>query len=91
MMGELPKYICYRVTVENVTIEGQKMILKEVSPEEVAEDLRPVVRGKWIKYEDTSLVYCNVCNHMNGSTMFMENRRDFCPNCGADMRGWADE
>ena len=47
-------------------------------------DVRPVVRGKWIKptrVPDSMLDECSVCGFDTGAYTF-----NFCPNCGADMR-----
>ena len=45
-----------------------------------AADVRPVVRGRWEK--DTPMGYkCSVCGCL------MPGKPNFCPNCGADMRG----
>ena len=49
-----------------------------------AADVRPVVRGKWIKptrVPDSMLDECSVCGFDTGAYTF-----NFCPNCGADMR-----
>jgi hypothetical protein len=49
-----------------------------------AADVRPVVRGKWIKptrVPDSMLSECSVCGFDTGAYTF-----NFCPNCGADMR-----
>ncbi len=54
-------------------------------------NMRPVVRGVWEKL-DANLVWnniglytaaykCNKCGELNIA------RSNFCPNCGADMRG----
>lgn len=43
-----------------------------------AADVRPVVRGKW--ETDTCHVYCSICGE------YENNKSNFCPNCGADMR-----
>ena len=48
-------------------------------------DSRPVRMGKWIKptrVPDSMLDECSVCGFDTGSYTF-----NFCPNCGADMRG----
>lgn len=50
-----------------------------------AADVRPVVRGKWIRptrVPDSMLDECSVCGFDTGAYTF-----NFCPNCGADMRG----
>lgn len=47
-------------------------------------DVRPVVRGKW---KITSIyIKCLECGEC-----FMLIPQNFCPNCGADMRGTQDE
>lgn len=46
-----------------------------------AADVREVVRGKWKKRKNWSRCVCSVCSYENGG------ETNFCPNCGADMRG----
>lgn len=52
-----------------------------------SEDIRPVVRGRWI-YKGFEKGYeCSVC----GSRCLLDResdffKSDFCPHCGADMR-----
>lgn len=47
-------------------------------------DVRPVVRGRWEK--DTPMGYkCSVCGCL------MPGKSNFCPNCGADMRGGSEQ
>lgn len=43
------------------------------------------VRGEWIdEYEDSILLQrCSIC----GYEEYFANRPNFCPHCGADMRG----
>ena len=43
-------------------------------------DVRPVVRGEWIGDGD-----CIICSNCKTAYTFMGS--NFCPNCGADMRG----
>lgn len=43
-----------------------------------AADVRPVVRGKWIKIKYRSI--CRDCSFRGFASW------NFCPNCGADMR-----
>lgn len=64
-----------------------------------AADVREVVRGRWIEfpaalaYKDA---YCDthiVCSACEAVFDIMDNCTEtfnFCPNCGADMRGGAD-
>lgn len=48
-----------------------------------AADVRPVVRGKWIK--NGWSIRCSECWHDMPFSV-----RNYCPNCGADMRGGED-
>ena len=60
-----------------------------------AADVRPVVRGRWIvgKIDDPILepvgisesFRCSECDY--GYVSFDQKRHNYCPNCGADMRG----
>lgn len=43
----------------------------------------PVVHGEWI-HDINNLYGCSVC--MNRETMSPNKKKNFCPNCGADMR-----
>ena len=63
-------------------------------------DVKPVVRGEWIGYPEC-LKYTNaysddhiVCSACEECFSILDNdcvRFNFCPNCGADMRGEQDE
>ena len=46
-------------------------------------DVRPVVRGRWIDNGFT-LHKCSLC----GCEDAFCKPSNYCPNCGADMRGW---
>lgn len=47
-----------------------------------AADVRPVVRGKWIDYQQGRWVYakCSECETVH------DVKSNYCPSCGADMR-----
>lgn len=46
-------------------------------------DVRPVVRGRWIDYDDDyGALCCSVCEKDAPE----DTQWNFCPNCGADMR-----
>ena len=50
-------------------------------------------RGKWIKVNGKTAINCSACYHCSWSLSFEDTvkRFDFCPNCGADMRGEQDD
>lgn len=52
-----------------------------------AADVRENVKGEWIAQEDDYHHYweCSEC----GMGVGLDDIRNFCPNCGADMRGEA--
>lgn len=61
--------------------------------EKRAADVRPVVRGRWIKQDDDPLdgnFYCSACHSgidiATGSETPIDREMFFCPSCGADMR-----
>ena len=57
--------------------------LKELPTADVA-----VVRhGEWIKYPHNSGIYCSRCRHKR---RYKDANDNYCPNCGADMRGVED-
>ena len=68
-----------------------------------AADVRPVVRGKWISNDDGETIiklkygepqgscFCSVCHEWLVASDEYDVKGNFCPNCGADMRGTNDE
>lgn len=50
-------------------------------------------RGKWIDGSDERFVKCSKCgmettrNELQGIALFGQEEPNYCPNCGADMRG----
>lgn len=58
-------------------------ILRNYLDEFSTADVQPVVRGEWIDRGYDLNRVCSVCRHMNMPD-------NFCPNCGADMRGGND-
>ena len=70
-----------------VSNHNPKKIRKLIS-ELPSADVRENVRGEWI---DTSEgTYCSRCNKFpydDGEYRLVGWRSNFCPNCGADMRG----
>lgn len=61
-------------------LKTAKKYIKKIPPA----DVRPVVRGRWIPFTSEAagdIWYCSACD------IGFAHRMDFCPNCGADMRG----
>lgn len=85
-MAKLPKYICLRVVPD-----GLKGYIELVEPEEVAEDLRPVRRERWVKYESCGGFWyeCSVCKGdalLKGWGQLDVYLSPYCPHCNADLR-----
>jgi len=48
-------------------------------------EAKPVKRGKWDGYICSE---CNVCaDYFISGDFYFDEKPDYCPNCGADMRG----
>ena len=68
--------------------------LCKIADEVPPADVRPVVRGKWIKQNPSNELdgdyYCSACGYgidiADGSITPFDVGFKFCPNCGADMR-----
>lgn len=61
-----------------------------------AADVQPVKHGRWITWDDSGFTKCSCCNSeyyisdlqvVGDSEGFV----DFCPNCGARMRGTSND
>ena len=55
-------------------------------------DVVEVKRGKWIyetAYPDSDVCNCSICDQIMQTAKGV--RMNFCPNCGADMRGIKDD
>lgn len=85
---------CYdRILAENDTMRNQlAKVGKKVGGK--MEDVRPVVRARW---EDETgyifsvlaqRVYCPACKSY--AYFYPQKTKNFCPNCGADMRPYKD-
>ena len=55
-------------------------------------DVKPVVRGEWIKKDDGVCWWweCSNCGERPLRRYKTDVLSNFCPNCGADMRGEDD-
>ena len=48
-------------------------------------------RGEWIVHSNGKMCDCSVCNESYDRTFEYVDEWNFCPNCGADMRGADNE
>lgn len=80
--------MCYGVKQNAALLFSGNTICKDcIAPENYepapASDVRPVVRGRWVnetEIEGHACGECSVCHKIR----VIDN---FCPHCGADMRG----
>ena len=82
---------------------SQELLLREVMERFEygaipAADVRPVVRGRWVKQSQDPLdgsFYCSACHEAidiaTGEETPIDRGLFFCPGCGADMRGGWEE
>lgn len=75
---DISEWIAHRIFVQNMSDIDRQTILNLPSTQ-------PERKGKWTKLYDDSF-NCQLCGHT-----FMviqgESSMNYCPNCGADMRG----
>lgn len=73
-------------TVVLQNLELTSADVESIVSEIPAADVRPVVRGRWIEkpYLLGTTNVCSVCGENYGMP---HGKYNFCPNCGADMRG----
>lgn len=50
-------------------------------------DAVPVVHGRWEKSEPGY----SICGHCKADVAIFSDHKNYCPNCGADMRGGAED
>lgn len=69
-----------------ITFHDAKAVIRSIRPA----DVRPVVRGRWIEkpYLLGTTNVCSVCGENYGMP---HGKYNFCPSCGADMRGGSEQ
>ena len=81
----MPSDLIYREDAKDYSRQAMANGLNvlEYLDEVPAADYRPVVRGKWL-HEGSDVWRCSQCGY---GIMPWNAGQNFCPNCGADMRG----
>lgn len=51
-------------------------------------DVKPTIKGKWIRYPKFCKMQCSKCGQKYRTDFAPKN---YCPNCGADMRESEDK
>ena len=71
------QYLVIRASKPYEQVKEVKLLLSKI-------DLKPVVRGEWevIDYAEPRRYVCSICHIGLGW-----HTTNYCPNCGADMRG----
>lgn len=73
--------------------DGFEECVGEVEKFQFTADVAPVMHGKWEKWEGDDRHHCSVCEcYANAERdsygyITFEFLDDYCPNCGADMKG----
>ena len=73
-------------TVVLQNLELTSADVESIVSEIPAADVCPVVRGRWIE-KPYLLGTTNVCSVCGANYGMPHGKYNFCPNCGADMRG----
>ena len=66
---------------DKFTVGGSLAISQSQIAEQPTADVRENVHGEWVLEHSSQLWECTNCHEREIRTT------DFCPNCGADMRG----
>ena len=78
--NEVEPLLCRNVVTHDIMSATKDADMVKYLQSIPAADVRPVRYGKWVKRNGAIL--CSECNY---DTPFIV--RNFCPNCGANMRG----
>lgn len=88
LCAEIDEYV-YPITTNNLMGAADAYFrIKHLIEQAPSIEARPVVRGEWLPimfYTAVVGVKCSECNTTRGA------KSNFCPSCGADMRGTEDD
>lgn len=88
----MPRYVDIERIKYTEYINGDVTVSKDLIEKIPTADVQEVRHGYWtIRYEGTytrAKCYCSVCGKPNGIGGIIENqKKPYCPNCGAKMDG----
>lgn len=66
--------------------ENVRDIIGEMTYDLPAVDAVEVVRGRWEWYREENCVICSECKDVHYLGAYHQYSKNYCPNCGADMR-----
>lgn len=95
LMEDVDASVVFSGRGASAELRGARKIIDRILRAPAA-DVRPVVRGEWKEKEDCVCKWteCSVYGGFppfDGSLAGSRYRSNFCPYCGADMRGEADD
>lgn len=82
--GYFDSIICLHKHRNTKRQEAIHFDIRSIINELPAADVQPVKRGEWEESENELNKFCSCCKKVCGTIYDTEN---YCPNCGADMRG----
>ena len=85
--GGAVKFSCERYESPNMAIVRQGAMFKKLVQEAPTVDAVPVVHGRWLPTNATDKKRCSRCDVIHMIAQYPLGVIDWCPNCGADMRG----
>lgn len=89
----MAKYIdgdfCINIVDQSDLDEGVKRLIKSVIRNTKTADVVEVKHGKWIQVDSTKCK-CSNCDVITFIAQYPIGDKNFCPNCGANMKGGAE-
>jgi hypothetical protein len=71
---------------EPVTVQIMELFIRYVK-EFPAADVQPVCHGRWENTSTPNQLRCSECDVIHFIAQYPKGEINYCPNCGADMRG----